>query len=166
MSTDKHDNWEEAPASELQRALTELVEPVVRSEGLFLLELDISGDGRGMVLRLFVDREGGVSLEECVAISRQVGDILDVEDIIAERYRLEVSSPGLNRKLKYAREFDVFAGRQARLLIRGEDKNHYLTGQLKGRQGDEVIIQVQGTLTTVALNDIIRAQLEPEFSNS
>ena len=166
MSTDKHDNWEEAPASELQRALTELIEPVVRSEGLFLLELDISGDGRGMVLRLFVDREGGVSLDECVAISRQVGDILDVEDIIAERYRLEVSSPGLNRKLKYAREFDVFAGRQARLLIRGEEKNHYLTGQLKGRQGDEVIIQVQGTLTTVALNDIIRAQLEPEFSNS
>jgi ribosome maturation factor RimP len=163
---DRRNRWEEAPLSELQRALTELIEPVVRSEGLFLLELDISGDGRSMVLRIFVDREGGVSLAECEAISRQAGDILDVEDIIAERYRLEVSSPGLNRKLKYAREFDIFAGRKAKLLIKGEDKNYYLIGHLKGRQGSDVIIQVQGKLTTVALNDIIRAHLEPEFSGS
>ena len=136
---------------------------MVRSEGLFLLDMEIVGEGNGRTLRIFVDSPQGVSLDDCVNISRQVGDILDVEDIIPQRYRLEVSSPGLDRKLKYAREFELFAGRKARLLVRGEEKNFYVQGYLKGRVEEDIIIQVEDKINAFPLANIIRAQLQPEF---
>ena len=160
----KKTTWQEPAPSELELKLQGIVEPIVRSEGLFLLELELVGAGAGRILRLYVDSPGGVSLEDCARVSRQAGDVLDVEDLIDRRYRLEVSSPGLDRKLKYAREFELFAGRQARLLVRGPENNYYLRGRLKGRQHDEILIQAEGRITAVALDDIIRARLEPELS--
>ncbi len=159
----KQQNWQEPIPSELELRLQRIVEPIVRSEGLQLLELELGGEAAGRALRIYVDGPDGVSLGECESISRQVGDALDVEDVIAQRYRLEVSSPGLDRKLKYAREFELFAGRKAKLLLRGEEKNYYVLCYLKGRQQDEIIIQEDGATRSIALDNIIRAQLEPEL---
>ncbi|MDR1398243.1 MAG: ribosome maturation factor RimP [Desulfarculales bacterium] len=156
--------WVEPPLTDLEARLIDILEPVVLDAGLFLLELSMVSDGRGRVLRLFVDnREQGVNLDQCGVLSRQLGDLLDVEDIISERYHLEISSPGLTRKLKYAREFQLLGGRRIRILVRGECKNQYLTGLLHGRDGDDVLLEIHGEIKRIALYDIIRAQLHPEL---
>lgn len=145
--------------------LTALLEPVVRSEGLLLVELSWRREAGGQVLRLYVDRPGGgVTLEECAAVSRQAGDLLDVEDLIGVPYNLEVSSPGLDRRLKDPREFDIFAGRPARLVVSDEQGgSQTLTGVLKGRMGEDVLIEVAGKVRAVPLARVAKARLEIDW---
>ena len=146
------------------RRLEELLEPVVRSEGLVLVELIWRRESSGRVLRLYVDRpEGGVTLDECVLVSRQISHLLDVEDFIAEHFRLEVSSPGLTRKLKTPRDFEVFAGRRARLVVRDEQgRTETVIGRLKGFTGGEVLIESDGRVAAVPLQRLAKARLELE----
>ena len=150
-----------AAGQELCRKLTELIEPVVRSEGLLLVELQYRPEGRGNVLRLYVDRpEGGVTLEECALVSRQVSDLLDVEDLLPGRYHLEVSSPGLTRQLKTKRDFEIFAGRTARLVVRSDPGgSDTLEGRLKGILGEEVLLDCGGQLKAVPLSRVAKAKL-------
>jgi len=147
----------------LKARLREILEPVVRSEGLILVELQYRAEGSGLVLRLYVDRpQGGVTLDECAQVSRQAGDMLDVEDIIPARFRLEVSSPGLTRKLKTPRDFEMFSGRAVKVMFSDEaGKNRTLRGQLKGMQGQEVVIEAEGKLRALAWEKITRANLDP-----
>jgi len=134
---------------------------VVRSEGLLLVELQYRPEGRGNVLRLYVDRpEGGVTLEECALVSRQVSDLLDVEDLLPGRYHLEVSSPGLTRQLKTKRDFEIFAGRTARLVVRSDPGgSDTLEGRLKGILGEEVLLDCGGQLKAVPLSRVAKAKL-------
>ncbi len=154
-----------AANQELLDRLNELLTPVVRSEGLILVELQFRPEGSGLVLRLFVDRpEGGVSLEECAQVSRQASDLLDVEDVIPKRFNLEVSSPGLTRRLKTPRDFEIFAGRLVKMMVREPDgKNRTYRGLLKGLQGGEVILEVEGRLRAVPLEGVLRANLDVSF---
>ena len=82
---------------EIELQLEELAAGLVASEGMELVDLEYRGGGRRGVVRLFIDKEGGVTIDDCAHISRQLGDFLDVKDIIPQAYVLEVSSPGLNR---------------------------------------------------------------------
>jgi len=151
---------------ELGRRLMELIEPVVRSEGLVLVELQWRPENAGQVLRLFVDRPaGGVTLDDCSLISRQVSDLLDVEDPVGGAYRLEVSSPGLERRLKSAREYVIFAGRMAKLVIRDDGEksgNRVARGRLLGLQGDDVLIEIDGRPTATPLGQVVKANLMAE----
>lgn len=142
--------------------LHELTEPVVRSEGLMLVELIWRREGEGRVLRLYVDRpEGGVTLDDCALVSRQVSHLLDVEDLVPAKYRLEVSSPGLTRQLKNPREYDIFAGRPARLVIKDpEGRTETVKGLLKGLAGEEVLIETKGRVRSVPLSQVAKAKLE------
>ena len=90
--------------------LRELAEPIVSSEGMELVDLEYRREGPGWVVRLYVDKPGGVTLDDCREISQQFGARLEVEDRIPHRYTLEVSSPGLDRVLRKAVDFDRFAG--------------------------------------------------------
>jgi len=148
----------------LAKRLTELLEPVVRLEGLVLVELNWRREGKGWVLRLIVDRtEGGVTLEECSLISRQVSRLMDVEDVIPVSYHLEVSSPGLTRRLKTPREYELFAGRPVRLVVKEPDgKTSTLKGLLKGMMGQEVIVESEGRMRAVALDSVAKARLDME----
>ncbi len=145
--------------------LTELIDPIVRFEGLVLIEVVWRPENRGQVLRLYVDRpEGGVTLDECARLSREISYNLDVEDIIQVAYHLEVSSPGLDRTLKTPRDFEIFAGRLAKLVIRDEDGGtETLTGRLKGMMGDDVILQVKGKSRAFSIQSLAKARLEPEI---
>lgn len=142
--------------------LHELTEPVVRSEGLVLVELIWRREGRGRVLRLYIDRpEGGVALEDCALVSRQISHLLDVEDFIPAKYSLEVSSPGLTRQLKSPREYDIFAGRPARMVIKDPDgRTETVKGVLKGLAGEEVLIETKGRVRSVPLSQVAKAKLE------
>jgi ribosome maturation factor RimP len=149
----------------LEERLTALLEPVVRSEGLALVEVVWRREPQGQVLRLYVDRnEGGVNLDDCTVLSRQISDLLDVEDIIHGRYNLEVSSPGLTRRLKRPREYEVFAGRLARLIVvddKGRTKS--LKGRLKGLKAGEVLLEEKGRVRAIPLERVTRANLDVEF---
>ena len=142
--------------------LHELTEPVVRSEGVVLVELIWRREGRGRVLRLYIDRpEGGVALDDCALVSRQISHLLDVEDFIPAKYSLEVSSPGLTRQLKSPREYDIFAGRPARMVIRDPDgRTETVKGVLKGLAGEEVLIETKGRVRSVPLSQVAKAKLE------
>lgn len=147
---------------ELAQRLAELAEPVARSEGLFLVELIWRRESSGWVLRLYVDRpEGGVSLEECALVSRQLSRLLDVEDLIPGPYHLEVSSPGLTRRLKGRREYDIFSGRPVRLVVRGDQGGtETLAGRLKGLMGEEVLLEMDGRVRAVPLERVAKARLD------
>ncbi len=150
------------PASEMEQRLRRLIEPVVRSEGLMLVELNWRRESGGQVLRLIVDRkQGGVNLDECAALSRQVSDLLDVEDPIAAPFTLEVSSPGLTRRLKDPREFELFAGRPAKLVVSEPGGgSRTLKGVLKGTMGGDVLIEVKGKVRAVPVAAVAKARLE------
>jgi ribosome maturation factor RimP len=85
--------------------IKETVEPILESEGLELIDLEYRKEGLGWVLRIFMDKPGGVTLDDCAEMSRQLGDLIEVEELIPHAYTLEVSSPGLDRPLKTEKDF-------------------------------------------------------------
>lgn len=140
----------------MNKDLTERLIDMVNSElsmmGFELLELEYTGNS----LRLIIDKPGGVSMDDCVAVNRRISLILDTEDPIEGPYRLEVSSPGLTRRLKAPREYEHFSGRKVKVQTGRE----LIRGILRGLDGDSVILEVDGAETSIGLKDIIKANLD------
>lgn len=129
-----------------------LVNPELALMGFELIELDFAGGS----LRITIDKPSGVSLDDCVAASRRLGLILDASDPIEGRYRLEVSSPGLNRRLKSAREYEYFSGRKAKV----QTAQGVMRGTIRGLKGEQLILEVDGEEVAVPLGDIMKANLD------
>ena len=104
--------------------IAQIAQRAAEPEGIEIVDVELLGAGRGRVLRIFIDRPQGVSHADCEFISQQVGTILDVEDVIpGDSYTLEVSSPGLERKLHKAKDFEKFVGKKARVVLREPVEN-------------------------------------------
>jgi len=117
------------------------IEKIVSSEGLELVHIDYRRQGRGFLLRVDIDKEGGVNLDDCQNISQQVSAFLDVEDVIPAEYELQVSSPGLDRKFYRQSDYQKFLGR----LVRGQTSKpvrgvHVIVGRLKEFDGDTIVV--------------------------
>jgi ribosome maturation factor RimP len=142
-------------------ALQAVVEPVVTGMGYELVELQAANGGR--MLRLFIDKPGGIVVEDCAAVSRQLSRVLEVEGIDYER--LEVSSPGLDRPLKRLADFVRFAGQRAEVKMRTPDASgrRRFVGVLRGAEGAHVNIELEGRTVQLALGDLERARLVPEL---
>src|SRR5215472_2796364 len=114
--------------------ITEIAQRVGEPEGLEIVDVELLGAGRGRVLRIFIDRPQGVTHADCEFISQQVGTILDVEDVIpGDSYTLEVSSPGLERKLVSPKDFERFVGKKAKVTLREPvDNQRHWEGRLAG----------------------------------
>jgi ribosome maturation factor RimP len=145
---------------------------VAGSYGLDIFEVQFRREGHGMVLRVLIDRPGtartaeeSVSIEDCAAVSRDLGAILDVEDVVPTAYTLEVSSPGLDRPLRQAADYDRFSGRRAKLVVREAiDGQMFLQGRLGGVEDQQVLIDSDdGRRHRVPIGAITRANLEIEF---
>jgi ribosome maturation factor RimP len=118
----------------------------------------------GTLLRIYIDQEAGITLHDCEAVSRQVSGVLDVENPIEENYDLEVSSPGLDRPLFNKEHFDRFADSKVSVRLRTKQAGRRrFEGILKGTQGDEVILVVDGEQIGLPLDQIEKARLVPEF---
>src|SRR5207245_7438278 len=103
------------------------------SEGLTVIDVELKGGRANPLLRIYVDKPGGVSHSDCQVVSEQMSALLDVEDPFPGSYTLEVSSPGLDRKLSQPKEFEYFTGRRARLVLREPvDQQKVLEGRLAG----------------------------------
>lgn len=150
-----------------------LVLPILDDLGYELVDLQLQQDGKQLALRIFVDKPAGITLDDCVEVSREVSAILEVEDPIRSAYRLEVSSPGLDRPLKKAADFERFVGKKARLksknLIdpdqRGTTRKTFV-GTLLGFEDDNVRLELtdkQGGVIAIPLADLDKANLEEEF---
>ena len=144
----------------MREVLLRLLEPAVEALGYELVELEFPPQ----LLRIYIDREGGVTVDDCEAVSRQVSAVLDVEDLIPGAYTLEVSSPGLDRPLRKQADFVRFAGKQVKLeLVLPKDGRRRFTGTLKGCEAGEVTVEVDGVEYKLPLADIGKARLVPEF---
>lgn len=129
--------------------------------GYELVDLQVSN--RGGLLRLFIDKPGGIGLEDCAAVSRQLSRVLEVEGV--EYDRLEVSSPGLDRPLRKAQDFTRFAGQKADVRMRTPDASgrRRFVGVLRGENGGRVSLELEGQTVALAIEDIDRARLVPEL---
>jgi ribosome maturation factor RimP len=148
----------------------ELAEPLAHSLGLELVDVEYQQEERRMVLRVYIDRVGGVSLDDCAGVSRELAEILDVEDFIRGRYNLEVSSPGLNRQLKKAADYERFTGRLVKIrtyeLLADDEGNMRKTflGELIGFSGNVCRLRLkEGQTASIPLEKVAKANLEYEF---
>ena len=142
-----------------------IVERVAGSEGLSLVDVELKGGRSNALLRVYIDKPGGVTHGDCELVSEQLSAILDVEDPFPSTYTLEVSSPGLDRKLVRASDYQHFAGRRARLVLReAPTENKVLEGRLVGFEDGRVRLDADRTgLVEVALENISKAQLIVEL---
>ena len=141
------------------RQLRELVEPVVLRLGCELVAVEMYGGSHGPVLRLSVDKAGGVGIEDCTRVSRQVSPALDVADPIFGAYELEVSTPGMERPLQRAEDFGRFAGCEIRLKPFGIEAKKRTKGILLGITDGVVSVQTATEVRTFPLDAIERANL-------
>lgn len=145
--------------------IKEVVVPILSSMGLELVDLELSGHGGRSHLRIFIDKTGGVKVEDCEQVSRYVGHALDVADPIPNAYLLEVSSPGLDRPLRKVEDYQRSVGKLVRLkLARPRDGAWVVIGRLRSHQADSIEIKPDdGEPVRIALGDIAQARLEVEW---
>ncbi|HID11929.1 MAG TPA: ribosome maturation factor RimP [Candidatus Latescibacteria bacterium] len=145
---------------EVLEVVRALVVPILEREGFELVDLKLGGVGKGRVLRIFIHRPGGVSLDDCVRISRMVEDRLDMEDPIPGSYTLEVSSPGLDRPLRTGKDFARVVGERVRLIMRAGVRPGVVVGKLVRVGGDHIAVETGEGVTEVPLRDVAQGKVE------
>lgn len=160
------------PVADLVK-IRELAEPLLNDLGLELVDLEFKQEGRRWFLRFFIDKEGGITLDDCADFSREIGPLLEVEDPVRTSYHLEVSSPGLDRPLKTPEDYRRFAGRliklKARERIDPDGRGHLrktFVGELLGLAEGKVRVRQtdkKGGIVEIPFEGIEKAHLELEF---
>jgi ribosome maturation factor RimP len=142
-----------------------LAEPLARSLGLELVDVEYLREGPSWIVRVFIDKPGGVLLDDCSALSHALGAALDVDEVVGTAYSLEVSSPGLERRLKKPADFERFAGKRIKVKtfapLGGGQKN--FQGVLVGFADHQVEIEVDGKAVRIPLAAIAKAHLVVEI---
>jgi ribosome maturation factor RimP len=147
-----------------------MVLPLVTALGLELFEIEYKREGRQMILRIFIDKEGGITLDDCAAVSRELSALLDVEDIIPGKFTLEVSSPGLNRPIRSLADYDRYIGKLVKVRTfaptaddSGNLRKTFL-GKLVGIDGDLILVKLlEGQSATIPFSAVAKANLEFEM---
>ncbi len=150
----------------LLERLRQLIEPVLDGMGRELVHIEFSGGSGGRTLRLYVEnREGaGINVDELSEVSRDVGAMLDVEDVIPGSYQLEVSSPGLDRPLGKIEDYERFAGRKANIQTREPlDGRKRFKGILRGNEDNSVVIEIDGNTVKIPWDTVKKANLIGEL---
>ncbi len=158
--------------AQLTDQIEKLVQPILDDNGYELVDLEYQREQRGWVLRFFLDKDGGINLDDCAAASREISSLIDVENIISTAYNLEVSSPGIERPLKKANDFERFSGKLAKIKTMdaidpdssGKNRKTFI-GILSGFEEDNVllILKKNPAVVRIPLQQIDRANLQFEF---
>lgn len=140
------------------------VERLLSQEAAELVDLRYLRENGRWVLRVFVDKHGGVTLEDCEYLSKRIGALLDGSEAVPHAYVLEVSSPGLDRVLKKEKDFERFSGHRARLTLRAPlAGRRNFAGYLRGLDAGQVVLEAGEQTLRLALADIEEARLDPEI---
>ena len=147
--------------------VTEIVERVGMPQGIEVVDVELAGSGKARLLRIYIDKPGGVTHADCEFISQHAGTIFDVEDVIpGGSYHLEVSSPGVERKLRKRSDFERFAGQKARFVLSEpvEDSKNW-EGTLRGiDEGENITVEPsEGRLVRIPLQLVRKANLKFEW---
>ncbi len=144
--------------------LRDLIKPVVEALDCELWGIEYFSQGKHSTLRIYIDSESGIGLEECEKVSRQVGSVLDVEDPIAGEYTLEVSSPGVDRPLYTLEQFERYIGERVnvRLRVPFEGRRKF-SGVLTGVEGQDVLVAVDNEEYLLPIESIDKANIVPRF---
>jgi ribosome maturation factor RimP len=150
---------------ELER-IQKLVAEVVEGQGYELVEADLRGGGKNSVLRVFIDKPSGISIQDCEFVSRQLGTVLDVEDPIPFGYTLEVSSPGLDRKLIKDSDYTRFEGKLAKVQTKVPlQSQRVFRGRLRGLDGGKILLDLtKGGAVEIPLDVVQEARLEVDWA--
>ncbi|MFA5699849.1 MAG: ribosome maturation factor RimP [Desulfuromonas sp.] len=161
------------PTQHVEKQVERLAAPIIEEFGLELVDITFTQQGRHWLLCLYIDKPGGVTLDDCADFSRELSTMLDVEDVVPGAYRLEVSSPGLDRPLKKRVDFDRFAGEMIKLktkTLTDPDARGYtrktFSGVLLGLEGEYVELEQTdsaGGKVLIPLQEIDKANIEPQF---
>ena len=144
----------------VSQAIVSLIEAVLVIEELELVDVEYKKEGKNWVLRIFIDKEGGVTIADCQKISRLTGDLIDVEATITTAYSLEVSSPGLNRVLKREKDFLKFKGEKIYLhSLSPVDNRRKFNGILTDFKEQTVFLEVDGKVIGIPLHQVGKANL-------
>lgn len=152
----------EKPMSKIQE-IEKIITPVIESDGMELVDVQCVKEAGKKVLKIFIDKENGIKLDDCENISEKISSLLD--DLISDPYILEVSSPGLDRVLKKEKDFVKFIGEKIRVTVFSpiEGQRNFL-GKLLSCQSNEIMLNdISGKNIKIMITDIARARLEPEI---
>ncbi len=144
------------------------IEKIVESEGLELVHIDYHRQGRGYLLRVDIDKDGGVTLDDCQLVSHQISAYLDVDDVVPSEYELQVSSPGLDRKFYRDSDYQKFLGRLVRVKTSNPIRGlHVIVGRLKEFDGRKIVVSDPAVRKDpdyqIPLADIKETRLEVEI---
>ena len=146
------------------QAVTTLIEPILVSEGLELVDVNYKKEGKNWVLRIFIDKEGGITLDDCQKVSHLTGDLIDIEETIKIPYSLEVSSPGLDRSLKREKDFLKFRGKRICLhSICPIENRKKFTGILSDFKDHNVVLDLDEKVVEIPLAKVAKANLVIEI---
>ena len=148
------------------RDVNRIIEPVLDEMGFELVDIEYLSEHGRWVLRIYVDGEDGITLDDCARVSNEIGDLIDVNDIFEHEYVLEVSSPGLNRPLKKEKDFQRAVGKKikVKMLNPVKDRKNF-TGVLKAYKHGILYIEMTNKLVLLPWQDVKKASLVYEFEN-
>ncbi len=159
MFTGKRGNMKQAPEH-----LVNLIEPIVEGMGYECVGVEYVPHGKNGLLRIYIDSESGILLDDCTRVSHQVSGVLDVEDPISNNYQLEVSSPGVDRPFFKLAQFEKYIGSQVQLnLFKPVNKKRRVIAQIKTIKDGKVQFLVDDELLEIPLSAMSKARLVPEY---
>lgn len=150
---------------ELRTKIKEIVEPIIMDMGMSLEHVELTKMAGKVLLRIFIDKEGGITLDDCEQVSREIEAQLDVEDPIPCSYILEVSSPGIDRPLRNPADFKRFCGRMARVITSQpiENQTFFIGEIVEAGDSDVMLLLPKDRKVVIPYKDISRARLEVKF---
>lgn len=146
------------------KKITQAIKPLIESEGFELIGVEIIQSGRKLLVRVYVDKPGGIIIDECARLSRRIGALFDAEGVIESQYLLEVSSPGLNRPLFNKEQIKAQLGNEISVQVKVpiEGRKNF-KGMLQKIEGEAVCLLVDGKETVLPFDSIIKARLVPKI---
>jgi ribosome maturation factor RimP len=154
----------ETMPKEIVDRVSAIADPILSNEGMELVEIEYRRESKGWVIRLYIDKEGGVTLDDCTRISQEVGRSLDVEDFISTPYTLEVSSPGLARPLKKEKDFMKYRNHMIKVkTIDPIENRRQFKGKLLGITENRIEIVMDGGVFQILLSNVAKANLEIDW---
>ena len=150
---------------EIVKTLEELLLPIAEKENIEIVDIEYVTENKQKVLRIYIDKENGVNLDDCTKMSNLFGDMLDKKDIIKEEYVLEVSSPGLDRILKKEKDFNRFKGYKIKVTTAVAINNQkHFNGQLVTTADNKIVMNdLTKGIVEIEISNIIRAKLDQDF---
>ena len=148
------------------KEVTALIEPILYEMEIELVDIEYLSEQGRWILRIYVDESGGITLDDCARVSREIGDLIEVKDIFDQGYVLEVSSPGLNRRLKKEKDFERAVGKNIKIRMATPlEGQQNFRGSLQSFQDGILCLSVKDDLILLPYGDVEKANLVYDFEN-